>query len=372
MNILVLNWLDRENPAAGGAEVHLHETFSRIASRGHSVTLVCSGWPEGGAETELDGIEVHRVGGRYSYLLAARRYVRRTLRGRDFDVVVEDLNKVPLFAPWWTDVPVVALVHHLFGVTAFREGGLLLGAATWLLERPLPRAFAGRPVVAVSHSTADDLVSRGFDPAQIVVVRNGVDAEFFTPAGERFADPTILHLGRLRRYKRPDLALEAFGRLIEGGTEARLVFAGGGDEQPKLEQRARALGLGERVEFRGAVSEEEKRALYRRAWIHAVTSEKEGWGLTVVEAAACGTPSVASDVPGLRESVVGGETGLLVQHGDVPALADAFRKLLTQHEIRSQMGRRALAWARSLSWDRAADEMLAVLRTALERSRSDG
>ena len=141
MNLLVLNWQDRLNPQAGGAETHLHEIFGRLAGRGHQVTLLVSGWAGAAARDEVDGMEVHRAGGRYTFSLAAPAYYRRRLRSSTFDVIVEDLNKVPLLSPLWAGPPVVLLVHHLFGITAFQEASPPLAAATWLLERPLGRVY---------------------------------------------------------------------------------------------------------------------------------------------------------------------------------------------------------------------------------------
>ena len=228
LRILVVNWQDRENPQAGGAETHLHEIFGRLAHRGHDVTLLASGWPGCANRAELDGIEVHRTGGRYSFSLAAPRYFRRALAARPFDVIVEDLNKVPLFARFWTRGPVVPLVHHLFGSTAFREASFPVAAMTWLMERPLPRVFAGSPVVAVSQSTLSDLVERGMRRELIEVIPNGIDLNAFTPGPEskRYDIPTILYLWRVKRYKRVDLILRAAARLKERGVSFRVVVAG--------------------------------------------------------------------------------------------------------------------------------------------------
>lgn len=373
MRVLVLNWLDRENPTAGGAELHLHETFGRIARMGHQVVVLASGWPGAEARVELDGMEVHRAGGRYSFLFAGPRRARRLLAERTFDVVVEDLNKVPLFSPLWTRLPVVGLVHHLFGSSALAQAGPAIGTATWLLERPLPRLLKGREVIAVSRSTADDLVRRGLDRRHLSVVHNGVDTAFYQARQhERSANPLLLYLGRLKRYKRVDLVIDALAHLRESGSRVRLVVAGDGDHRPELERRVRDRGLDAQVQFEGVVSEERKRELYHQAWIHVLTSEKEGWGLSVVEAGACGTPSVASDSPGLAEAVKHEQTGLLVSHGDARVLAAALARLLNDHEERARMGVEARKWAESLTWDRTAVETLQVLELARERSPSQG
>ncbi|HKP77471.1 MAG TPA: glycosyltransferase family 4 protein, partial [Longimicrobiaceae bacterium] len=317
MKLLVINWQDLANPHSGGAEVHLHEIFGRLAARGHQVSLLCSGFPGAKPIDAADGMRIYRTGGRHSFTLAAAPYYRRHLAAERFDVVVEDLNKVPLFTPYWVKRPLVVLVHHLFGTTAFREASVPFAAATWLFERPIPFVYRGLPAEAVSESTRDDLVARGLRRDDIRVIHNGVDVDFFRPdpAARRAPQPTFLSVGRLKKYKRIDHAIEAVAMLRSRGRPVRLRIAGKGDDEPRLRDAVARLGVGDLVTFEGFVSEEGKRGLMRSTWATVQPSPKEGWGITNVEAAACGTPTVASDSPGLRESVVHGRTGLLYPHG---------------------------------------------------------
>jgi len=360
----VVNWQDRLNPRAGGAEIHLHEVFGRLARWGHRVTALVSGFPGAPARETVDGLEVHRVGGRYSFALRAGPYLKTALGSRDFDVAVEDLNKVPVFLPLWLPrTRTVLLVHHLFGGTAFQEAPLPVALATWLLEMPVPRVFRGCPVVAVSRSTVRDLQRRGFSGAGMEVVPNGVDLDHYAPDPRvpEFDVPTLLYLGRLKRYKAIHLILRALARLRDRGVEARLLVAGKGDYRPQLEGMVEKWNLRERVEFLGYVDEEAKVRLLRRSWIHVLTSPKEGWGIANLEAAACGTPTVASDSPGLRDSVRDGATGMLVPHGDVEALAEGLETLVGSPEMRRRMGGAARRFAEAFTWDASARRMEAVL-----------
>ena len=369
MKILVLNWLDRENPQAGGAEVHLHEIFGRLTSWGHSVTLLCSGWPECTPRAVLDGIEVHRVGSRYTLSLAAPMYYRRRLRREPFDVVVEDLNKVPFFSPFWgVGAPVALIVHHLFGTAAFKEASLPVAAATWLLELPVPLVFRTTPTAAVSDSTAEDLSHRGISRKRIEVIPNGVDLDVSGPLGEdqRFSEPTILYLGRLKRYKRVDLLIRAVALLIQRGTVCRLLIAGRGDDRRRLDALRKELGVADHVELLGFVTEAEKGQLLRKSWVNVVTSVKEGWGIVNLEAAACGTPTIASDVPGLRDSVVDGRTGFLVPHGDVEALSRRIEDLLGDEEKRARLGQGAREFAERFSWESSARNMEGFLQAVVK------
>ncbi|HET9948212.1 MAG TPA: glycosyltransferase family 4 protein [Longimicrobiales bacterium] len=363
LRILVINWLDRLNPRAGGAEVHMHEVFGRLAGCGHEVTALVSGWRGCAARETLDGIDVHRSGTRYTFSLTAPAYYRRRLARRGFDVVVEDLNKIPVFSHLWSGRPVVLLTHHLFGASAFQAAPWPVALATVLLEATVPAAFRRTPVIAVSESTRDELVRRGMRPEHIEVIHNGIDLEYFTPAPERAAPrPTVLFLGRLKRYKRVDLVVEAVARLAAEGLDVELRIGGEGDQRGPLLAQARRLGIEERVRLLGFLDEAAKREELRRAWVHVLTSSKEGWGISNLEAAACAVPSVASDAPGLRESVQDGRTGILVPHGDVAALAAALGQLLRDPDLRREMGREARTFAEGFSWEASARAVEGVLR----------
>ncbi|MCC7053048.1 MAG: glycosyltransferase family 4 protein [Gemmatimonadaceae bacterium] len=361
MRILVINWLDRENPQAGGAETHLHEIYGRLAQRGHDVTLLCSGWEGCAREATLDGMKVHRAGGRWTFALHVVGAYRALRRAGAFDVVVEDINKLPLFSPVWVREPVDVVVPHLFGWTAFREAGWAVAGTVVAAERAIPLVYRRCDFTAISESTRSDLLARGVPVERTRVIYCGIDSQAFTPApAERSATPVIAYVGRLRRYKGVELILQAVARMQDRTTAVEI--AGTGDDRPRLEALAASLDLGRRVRFLGFVSEAEKSALLRRAWIVSLTSPKEGWGITNLEAAACGTPVVASDSPGLRESVLDGRTGFLVPHGDVAALAGAFDRIIADPALVTRLGTAGRAFAESFTWESAADHTEAHLR----------
>ena len=374
MRILLVNWNDRENPHAGGAEIHLHELFGRIAARGggHEVHLVASGWPGCAPHAVVDGIQVTRLGGRHSFAPRARGAVRRALRKQRFDVVIEDINKLPLFLPMLTSLPFVAIVPHLFGTTAFAEASAPLAAVVWAAELPIPWAYRRAAFHAISESTRDDLVRRGVPSERIVVIHPGVDSAAYRPdpATERATRPTFLYLGRLKRYKGVEFALRALAIARAARADVTLDICGQGDDRPRLERLATELGLNDAVRFLGYVPEEEKQRLLRQAWAVVFPSPKEGWGIANIEAAACGTPALASDSPGLRESVQNGVTGYLVPHGDSQALADRMLALAADPAAVERLGRAARTFAEGLSWDSAARATLAhIERTIAARER---
>ena len=360
MRILVLNWQDSANPQAGGAELHLQQVFSRIVALGHSVDLLCSGWANVPNRDNQDGIEIHRVGTRHTYPFLAKRYYTEALARNNYDVVIEDLNKVPLYTPMWQLRKLVALVHHLFGGTVFREASPALAAAVWLSERPLGLLYRKVPFQAVSKSTAEDLVRRGIPRNSIRVIYNGVDSKALTPdPSERADEPVFVYLGRLKKYKRVDLVIRAFADL--NLPEATLEIAGTGNYRANLEGLVRSLHLEDRVRFLGFVPEDQKVHLLRRAWASVLASPKEGWGISNLEAAACGTPVIAANSPGIRESVIDGETGFLVPQNEPEAMAAAMRGLVQSPDLVNLLGTAARKFAETFTWERAARDTLAHL-----------
>lgn len=361
MRILALNWRDPRNPEAGGAEVHLHEILKRTAAAGHSVTQISqavSGLPE---EETIDGIRILRHGRRNTFNFTLRRFAMSLNPASSFDLLIEDLCKIPFYSPRWSPVPVLTIVPHLFGTTAYREVPLPLALYVNFMESFIPGVYRGSRFVAISDSTRDDLVRRGIPEGDITVVPCGIDTDFYTPGQVEPEKGTYLYVGRLKKYKGVHLIITALGLLRQSGIECRLVVLGSGDYEDELRKLTDRLGLQDAVRFEGFVSQERKLHWLRRAWAAVFPSEKEGWGLTVIEANACGTPVIASDSEGLRDSVRDGVTGILVPHGDLEALAGQMASLAGDDAKRSDLGERAIQWARGFNWDHTAEKMLGIM-----------
>jgi glycosyltransferase involved in cell wall biosynthesis len=243
----------------------------------------------------------------------------------------------------------------------------------WAAERPLPWVYRRAGFHAISESTRDDLVARGIRPERIRVIHPGVDSKHFTPGppGRRSAVPSFLYVGRLKRYKGIEFAIKALALARRQRPDLRLEIAGTGDHRSPLEEVASSLGLNRAVVFHGFVSEERKIDLMRSAWANVFPSPKEGWGITVIEAAGCGTPSLASDSAGLRDSVCHGETGFLVPHGDITALAHRMLELADSPHLVSRLGGRARRFAEGLTWERTAAETEQHLHDIVAESAAD-
>lgn len=370
MKILVVNWQDIRNPLAGGAEVHLHEVFSRIAGMGHDVTLYCSAFPGAPARESLTGISVIREGGRYFFNYRfPLAYLRRFIRA-GFDIIVDDMNKIPFLTPLYVKEPLYGVTHHLFGRSIFLEVNFVLASYVYVMEWIAVRLYKRRriPFIVGSPSTQHELLERGFAPDLVSLIPYGVDHSVHRRTGiPKSPGPLIGYFGRLKRYKSVDHLLRALPTVLKQVPGLKLIIVGEGDDRPRLEAITKELGLSGAVEFTGFVSEERKVELLQRMWFKVTTSSKEGWGLTVVEANACGTPVLSSNVPGLRDAVRENETGLFYTYGDVEDLIQKLLLLLRDEALRNRLSLNALEWGKRFDWDDSAMKTVKLLEQRIGR-----
>ena len=362
---LILNERDPKHPKAGGAEVHVAEIFSRLAARGHEVVQASSSFPGAPPRERVDGIEVWRLGALPAYYPRALWTCARTTRAGRFDVVVECLNKLPFLSPLYARVPVLGLCHHLFGEAAYLQVSWPVASTVYAVEKLVPRVFRRSRFAVISESTRDDLAARGVDPSRIEVHHPGIRWPAQPPLPLSARGRRITYVGRLERYKNVDVLIRALARLLPRFPDAELAVVGQGADRSRLEQLARELGVAPHVRFTGFLDDAARDHLLASSRVCACASAKEGWGLTVIESNALGTPDVASDAPGLRDSVRHGETGFLVAVGDVDGFTERIGALLGDDALALRMSAAALAFARRFDWERAADQMEAALDRAL-------
>ncbi len=368
LHILILSDRDWTHPQGGGTGTNLFGQVSRWLAWGHRISVISCSYPGGAAREQIDErLTLYRVGGRstvFPRVIArqARRFVP------DADVLLEVINGVTFLTPLWCRTPRVALVHHIHREHYARELGTLGRVAAVALETaPLRMLYRRTQFVTISHATARDIAAHGIPPAQISVGYLGVERSVLRPgdAAARAPQPTLLYLGRIKRYKRIELILDVLERLP--GTV--LEIAGDGDHRPALEAEVEARGLASRVRLHGYVSEERKLELYRRAWVNITMSSAEGWGLSVTESAACGTPSAALRLGGLAEAIEDRQTGVLAD--DAAELAARIGPLLADPSLRYEMGERARERVQALSWDDTARLTLTLLDRERRRTQPD-
>ena len=370
MQILWFNWRCWHNPQAGGAETHVKEIATRWVKLGHDVTLFCGKY-EGCRERErLDGIEVIRKGSPYTvYLYAANEYLRH-LKKRTYDLIIDDINGVPFFTPLYVRRPKIAILHHLVGDIFFKEISFEKAILGYAAERSVPLVYHDTPFATVSNSTKEELMRLGIAKSRIRVVHNGIDHNLFKPNPlNKSPYPHVIYFGRIKQYKNIDHVLKAFTILVnrlrnEERKRIKLTIAGRG-EYEELRKLARGLGISDNTEFVEETSDSEKVSLLQNARLYVTASMREGWGLTAMEAMACGTPVVGYNVPGLRDSVVDGKTGFLVRYGDIQRLADAMSRVLYATTLENRFSKNAHEWALNFTWDRTAEEFLEFVEACL-------
>lgn len=364
MRILALNWQDLKNPQAGGAEVHLEEILKRLVQYGHQVDLLCSNFPGGARTDTTDGISIYRSGSRFNFNWVAPFTMRKLINQNRYDVVIEDINKIPFYSPLYNNLPTLVVIPHLFSDTIFKEINFVLGTYIFLAEKPVTAVYRNRQFMVISKSTAEEVEKRGIPRGNIHVVECGIDKEIyrFDPSIPKFEKPTLLYVGRLKKYKNVELPIRALPIIRKSIPGARLVIIGSGDHQPDLERLAQSLDLGPSVEFKGFIPQAEKIDYLRRAHISVYPSLKEGWGLTNIEANACGTAVLASRVPGLKDSVDEGNSGLLFEFGDAEGFASMAGRMLSDDIFRKGLEMGGLRWAANFSWDKAARATEEILK----------
>jgi glycosyltransferase involved in cell wall biosynthesis len=360
VRVVVVSWRDLANPLAGGAEVLVDRLLSGLASRGHDVALVCGG-PVGDRD-----YPVIPAGGTFSQYVRAP--VACATRFHAADVVVDVENGLPYFSPLWRRRPSVCLVHHLHTDQWRDRFPRPLAAAGRVIEsRVMPAVYRSSTFVAVSASTAASLRQIGVADGRIQIVESGVDLPLGKPAAKS-KEPLFLSLSRLVPHKRIDLIVRAWERVARE-VPGRLVIAGDGPESTALRRLAATVP---RVHVAGRVPETEKERLLGEAWALVSAAHHEGWGMSVMEAAAHGTPTLALDAPGIRDSIVDDITGILVPASEVDApaaLARAWMRLASEPERVARLGAAAREWAARFTWDRTIDRWLLVLQEAASSER---
>lgn len=356
MKLLVLNWKDPQHDEAGGAERYVH-TVARIwSAAGHDVTMFTPrprGWA---AREHVDGILHMRQGTRATTFHWARHHLRQ--RGADYDHILESVSTRPYLAHRTVGARATALYHQI-------------ADDVWPQEFPRPVAWVGRrviepawlrgmrraKVVANSPSTVADLARFGVDV--VGVVPPGCDLPTVPMVDRQLPPlPRIVFIGRLVRTKRPDHAVAAFRMIAAAFPGAVLDVVGDGYYAEALAREAHSG-----VVLHGAVSDAEKSALLDAASLVLLPGTREGFGMVALEAAAHGVPVVAYDIPGLRDAVVPGVTGLLTEPTPV-AMAEAAIQLLRDPDRWSALRCSARAHAARFTWAATAESLMALMSGA--------
>ena len=366
-SVLLLCWRDTGHPQGGGSEMYLQRIGAQLAASGIAVTLRTARYPGAHRREVVDGVRIHRAGGRYSVYvfallaMALNELGARLLRRPRPDVVVDTQNGVPFLARLVYGRRVAVLVHHCHR-EQWPVAGPVLGRLGWFVESTVsPRANRHNQYVTVSLPSARDLITLGVDSAQIAVVRNGLDeAPAQSLAGPRAATPRVVVLSRLVPHKQIEDALEAVAQLAPRLPGLHLDIVGDGWWRQRLVDHVLRLGISDAVTFHGHVDDVTKHHVLQSSWVHLLPSRKEGWGLAVIEAAQHRVPTIGyRSSGGLSDSIVDEVTGILV---DTQAeLVGRLEELLSDPVLRDQLGAKAHTRCGEFSWKQSADAMRGVL-----------
>lgn len=354
LRILIFNWYDTKHVWGGGAEEYIHNIAKKLVQNGHSVTMFCGNDLHNPRYEVLDGINIVRRGGLYTVAIWGFLYYMLKFRGK-FDLILDIPKGVPFFTPLFAREPIVCLVHHVHQ-EMFRTGlKFPVKQFSMFLEAKLmPWVYRNITMVTVSDSSRHALREIGFGKhKQIYVVNPGVDIARVST--EKTTYPSLLYLGRIRKYKSIDILIRAVAIASKSVPQVKLTIAGSGEDEKRLKEMVRHMKLENHVNFAGKVSEAEKARLFSQTWISVQPSMVEGWGITNIEANMCGTPVVASDVEGLRDSVINGKTGILVKSGSPEAFANAIVDLVNNPDTLHAISENAVQWAEKFSWKESAE-----------------
>ena len=367
--VVFLSWRDTRNPEGGGAERYLETIAAGLVERGARVTVFCAAHAAAPPEEVVDDIRFVRRGTKVSVYVEVMRALRRGDLGRP-DVVVDVQNGLPFFSRLVTRAPVVVLVHHVHREQWPVVYPGLTGRVGWFIERRLaPLLYRRCQYVAVSRATRSELAALGVRGPRVAVVHNGTDPVLPVEGGPS-PTPTVAVVGRLVPHKQVEHAIDAVLTLRETWPDLVLQVVGSGWWEARLHDYARERGAGDAVEFLGHVDEARKQEVYERAWVLALPSLKEGWGLVVGEAGMHSTPTVAyREAGGTQESVVDGYSGVLVD--DREGFVAALRELLGDEELRSRLGRGAQVTSHAFTWEHAQESFATVVRATLAGRQVD-
>lgn len=355
MRILWFNWRDIKNPEAGGAEVFTNEIMTRLARKGHHLTLFTSEFPNCHKKEEIGEVEIFRDGGKYTVYKKAKQYYQSYRES--YDLIIDEINTRPFLTPKFVkDKPILAIFHQLAKEFWFYETRFPLNyLGYYYLERKWLSYYKEIPTVTISNSSKQDLINLGF--RKILVVPIGLNVSPLPEVRKKELSPILVFLGRLKKAKLPDHALQAFNLIKKEISDSKMWVIGDGYMRKDL-QKSNIKD----VVFYGFVKNDLKYELLSRAHIVIVPGVREGWGLVVTESNSMGTPAVAYDVPGLRDSVVDGETGLIVKENSPRGLADSVIFLLKNRDILNNLSKNAIAFSSRFKWDITAEKFDKIIR----------
>lgn len=369
MKILIFSWRDIKNPKSGGAEILTQELAKRWINKGHQVSLVSTRFPGSKPQEIIEGIKIFRPAKFYQYslfqylfyLIKTTKFYKKNLAGK-YDLIIDQVHGLPFFTPFYVKEKVILFPLEVAKEIWHYEISFPFSIVGIILEILYIKLFKNFPFLVISPSTAKDLKQMGVK--KTFIITPGISFKPQKRVPKKSPVPALVVLGRITKMKRIEHVLKTLQLLTKDFPKIKLFIIGRGERKyiQNLKNLSHKMGTGQKVFFSGFVSEEEKQSLLSRAWALISTSVREGWGLVAVEAAACGTPAVVYNVPGLRDCVKNKKTGLICPENSPYELAKEVKKVLTDNAFRKNLSQNALNYSRNFSWDKTANEALTIFK----------
>ncbi|MBI2667168.1 glycosyltransferase family 4 protein [Candidatus Woesearchaeota archaeon] len=360
MNILALNWRDITHPRAGGAELNVHEILKRLVKQKHKVTLFCGYYNGAKRHDKIDGINVIRYGNIITVYLWAFIFYIFKLRKEKYDLIFENISGAPWMSMLYSRKPRVTIIYHIVGDIYLKEIFFPVALIAMFIESYLmPLLYRNEKVLAISESSREELSKMGF--RNIDMISMGIDRNLKPKLKVKSKyNPIIIHHGRLMNYKRVEILVRLMRLVAKKYKNAQLYIVGKGEAENNLKKLTKELHLEDNIKFFGFVSEKKKLELLQKSWIFITPSYKEGWGIVVLEANACGVPAISFDVPGLRNAIINNKTGYLVKDED--EMLEKTIDLIEDKKTRDKMSREAVKWSKNFDWDKTAKTFLNIVK----------
>lgn len=366
MKILWFTWKDQKHPRAGGAELVNEEIAKRLVKDGHEVVFLTAGFKNCVPEEIVNGYKIIRLGNRWTVYLKAFWYYLKFLKGWA-DLVIDEVNTGPFFCKFFVKEENCLFIHQLARQIWFYEMFFPLNIIGYFVEPLYLRLLNDRKVITVSESTKKDLLKRGFKNENIEIISEGINIVPLTESElnkiEKYEQPTIATVGELRPVKRTDHIVRAFELAKKEIPDLQLIIAGEkfNGFGRKIEEMAAASEYSDSIKLLGRVENGKRAELLGRAHVFCAASVKEGWGLVITEANSQGTPAVAYDIDGYRDSVRNTETGLLCAKNTPEEMAKNIIAMFKNKEVYERMRRNAWKWSREINFENCYKDFFEII-----------
>jgi len=372
MKILIFNWKDVYHPEAGGAEQYLYEIIKRLVKEDHEVTLLTSLYIGAKREEVTFGgkLRILRKGNKFTTYLWAPFQFFHKLKIKRYDIILDSENGIPFFTPFFIRSPKICIVYHVHKEVFRKELGIISIIGYFLEDILMPIVYRKIPFITISTCTRKDLEKLGISKKHIFIVVPGINVD----EKQKFNKtnwPSLLYFNRFSKYKNVEDTVYVLKKVKEKIPETRLSLGGckGTREERKIKHLVEKLNLFDSVDFFSFVPQEKKDEIFAKHWVHILPSMKEGFGMSVIEAAKNGTPTVGYDVPGLRSTVRNGETGFLVPYRRVDLLADAVLKILQNDKLRQSMSEKGIEFSKNFDWEKTYIEFMKIIKQEISKCK---